>query len=217
MNSTTRIPFRMAATIALAVRVMTLHANAQDADSSRGHFELKSNAFDNDTFLPLSAIHNTIVKGVNVCSPNGAPGSNESPELSWSGVPWGTRSFVVITYDVTAAFTHWGMYNIPADTRKLPEDAGKKGSSFGAQIVNDFFMGAEYDGPCPPPNVAPDVHRYVFTIYALDVDELKLPGSANFPASAETLYHALIKAAREDHILDTASLTGLYSSTPSSH
>jgi hypothetical protein len=53
--------------------------------------------FANDTFLPLSAIHNIIVNGVNACSPNGAPGGNESPELSWSGVPLGTRSFVVIT------------------------------------------------------------------------------------------------------------------------
>jgi phosphatidylethanolamine-binding protein (PEBP) family uncharacterized protein len=44
------------------------------------------------------------------------------------------------------------MYNIPADTRKLPENAGEKGSSFGAQIVNDFFIGPEYDGPCPPAN-----------------------------------------------------------------
>jgi phosphatidylethanolamine-binding protein (PEBP) family uncharacterized protein len=80
------------------------------------------------------------------------------------------------------------MYNIPADTRKLPENAGEKGSSFGAQIVNDFFIGPEYDGPCPPANFAPDVHRYVFTVYALHIDELKLPGSANFPANAETLY-----------------------------
>jgi phosphatidylethanolamine-binding protein (PEBP) family uncharacterized protein len=59
----------------------------------------------------------------------------------------------------------------------------------------------------------PNVHDYVFTVYALDT-ELKLSSSANFPANAETLYHALIQAGRDGHILDSASLTGFFSSTP---
>ena len=58
------------------------------------------------------------------------------------------------------------------------------------------------------------VHHYVFTVYALDI-ELRLPSSANFPANAETLYQALIVAGRERHILATATLTGLYSTAPS--
>jgi hypothetical protein len=51
-------------------------------------------------------------------------------------------------------------------------------------------------------------------VYALDI-ELQLPASANFPATAETLYQALIKAGKQNHILASASLTGLYSTTPS--
>jgi phosphatidylethanolamine-binding protein (PEBP) family uncharacterized protein len=53
----------------------------------------------------------------------------------------------------------------------------------------------------------------VFTLYALDI-ELNLPRSVNFPATAETLYQALIEAGRHDHILASASITGLYSTTP---
>jgi Raf kinase inhibitor-like YbhB/YbcL family protein len=150
---------------------------------------------------------------VNTCSANGAPGGDESPELFWTGAPRGTQSFVVVLYDVTASFTHWGMYNIASNVTQLPEDAGKAGSPYGLQVENDFGLGQEYDGPCPPANVAPNTHKYVFTVYALSTT-LHLPGSANFPANGETLYHGLIRAGEQGEILGKASLTGLYSSTP---
>ena len=44
-----------------------------------------------------------------------------------------------------------------------PSGAGVAGSAFGQQITNDFDLGQEYDGPCPPAGLAPDQHRYVFT------------------------------------------------------
>jgi Raf kinase inhibitor-like YbhB/YbcL family protein len=120
---------------------------------------------------------------------------------------------VVVLYDVTASFTHWGMYNISGNVTQLPENAGKAGSPYGLQVENDFGLGQEYDGPCPPANVAPDTHKYVFTVYALNT-KIGLPGSANFPANGETLYHALIRAGEQNEILGEASLLGLYSSTP---
>jgi Raf kinase inhibitor-like YbhB/YbcL family protein len=189
---------------------------APDENSWEGRFQVSSTTFANDTRMPISTIHNILSNGKNVCSIDGSPGGNRSPELSWTGVPPRTRSFVVTTYDVTAAFTHWGMYNIPGNSTGLPENAGVAGSRYGAQIVNDFSVAAEYDGPCPPANVSPEVHHYAFTVYALDV-ELDLPSSANFPANAETLYQALIEAGRSHHILASATLTGLYSTTPSNH
>jgi Raf kinase inhibitor-like YbhB/YbcL family protein len=158
-------------------------------------------------------LSNIPMNSVNTCSVDGSPGLNQSPELSWTYAWPGTRSFSVVAYDVTAAFTHWGMYNISPNTYRLPENAGVAGSKYGSQIVNDFFIGAEYDGPCPPPNVTPFVHHYVFTVYALDM-LLSLPSSANFPATAETLYQALIEAGKGGHILASASITGLYSTTP---
>ncbi len=75
-------------------------------------FQLTSSTFENNTTLPLSTLSNITVNGVNGCSVDGSPGGNQSPELSWTHAHPGTRSFIVVAYDVTAAFTHWGMYNI---------------------------------------------------------------------------------------------------------
>jgi Raf kinase inhibitor-like YbhB/YbcL family protein len=197
----------LAAGVAVALGMLAASAPAQES------FQLHSTTFSNDSTLPISTILNNQVNGVNTCSASGAAGYDESPELSWTGIPRGTQSFVVVLYDVTASFTHWGMYNIGGNVTQLPENAGKAGSSYGLQVENDFGLGQEYDGPCPPANVAPDTHKYVFTVYALKT-KLGLAGSANFPANGETLYHALIRAGKQDEILGEASLTGLYSSTP---
>lgn len=205
--------FALLASTGITFGMLAAGAAAQETNSARSDLHLGSTTFANNTFLPISTIHNLVVNNVNVCSIDGSQGGNQSPELFWTGAPPNTRTFAVVVYDVTAAFTHWGMYNISGRSTGLPANAGAPGSTFGAQIVNDFFIGAEYDGPCPPANVAPFVHHYVFTVYALDI-ELDLPSSANFPATAETLYQALIEAGRHDHILASASLTGLYSTTP---
>jgi len=185
-------------------------APAQQAGLFDQGFQLSSATFANGAILPLSTIDNILSGTTNACSVNGAPGGDQSPELFWTGAPAGTRTFVVNTYDVTASFTHWGMYNIPGDRTGLPENAGVAGSKYGTQIINDFGAAAEYDGPCPPATVTPYIHDYVFTVYALDT-ALTLPGSANFPANAETLYKALIEAGINHHILGTAKLLGRYS------
>ena len=193
---------------------LALLATAQVAPKTgTGQFQVTSTTFMNNQTLPLSAINNIVMNGINVCSLDGSTGGNQSPELSWTNVPLGTKSFVVVLFDTTASFTHWGMYNISASATGLPENAGVPGSPFGTQVINDFFIGAEYDGPCPPPNVEPTVHHYVFTVYALD-KELQLHSSANFPANAETLYNALIDSGAAGHILASAKVTGLYSTTP---
>jgi Raf kinase inhibitor-like YbhB/YbcL family protein len=197
----------LAAGIALALGVLAASAPAQES------FQLRSTTFSSGSALPISMILNNQVNGVNTCSASGAAGYDESPELSWTGAPRGTQSFAVVLYDVTASFTHWGMYNIGGNVNQLPENAGVAGSSFGLQIENDFALGQQYDGPCPPANVTPDTHKYVFTVYALS-KKLSLPGSTNFPANGETLYQALIRAGQQGEILGEASLTGLYSSTP---
>ena len=61
-----------------------------------------------------------------------------------------------------------------------------------------------YDGPCPPWNDSIP-HHYVFTLYALDIE--KLPLSGRFSGGD------VIKAMK-GHILDQASMTGVYSLNP---
>ena len=201
--------------LGLPLLLLPLAASAQDAKIAPygGPFRLSSSTFAEGSTLPIGVIDNNVVNGANACSSDGSPGGDQSPELSWSRAPAGTQSFAVTLYDTTAAFTHWGIYNIAPKASGLPAGAGVAASTYGEQIVNDFGAAAEYDGPCPPAGVAPDVHHYVFTVYALDVT-LSLPSSTNFPANSETLEHALFAAALEGHVLAKASLTGLYSSTP---
>jgi Raf kinase inhibitor-like YbhB/YbcL family protein len=167
-------------------------------------FSITSSTFQNDQTLPLSMIYTLLSNGVNVCTADGSIGGDISPQLSWSRPVPGTKSFAVIAFDVTASFTHWGIYNIASDATGLPANAGAPGSMFGQQITNDFGL-VGYDGPCPPAGL---VHTYVFTVYALDT-KLRLPSSTTFPANAETLFRGLI-----GHVLNSASIAGFYSSTP---
>jgi Raf kinase inhibitor-like YbhB/YbcL family protein len=160
-----------------------------------------STTFTNGGTIPLTMVWNkcTAYPG----------GSNWSPQLSWSGVPHRTRSFIVIAYDVTASFTHWGMYNIPASTTSLPKGAGVVGSADGTQISNDFGD-LSYDGPCPPTTLTPLSHQYVFTVYALDIVLPTLPAFGDFPPGAEALYHAMIAAGSNGDIIDIASIKGFF-------
>lgn len=174
----------------------------QPADSDWHHqFRVSSTTFTNGATLPLS-----MVLGSNNCT-YVSGGGDQSPELSWTHAPRGTRSFVVTLFDVTAAFTHWGMYNISRRTTELPENAGVAGSTYGQQVFNDFYYGPEYDGPCPPNNLTPLVHDYVFTVFALDTDLHLASAPPNFPANAETLYRAM-----SGHVIDSASIHGFFSS-----
>ena len=188
----------------LAFCISSAVAAGPDTDH---RFKVTSSTFQNGATLPLSMIYANAA-----CTYNGAVGADISPELSWKNAPKGTRSFVVVTYDVTASFTHWGMYNVSGDATGLPANAGVSGSSYGQQVSNDFGD-LSYDGPCPPPApYTPLVHKYVFTVYALDVTLPAIPAYGDFQPGSEALYHALLKAAREDHILASASIVGLYSS-----
>jgi Raf kinase inhibitor-like YbhB/YbcL family protein len=202
---------RAAAAVTIAVTSLTAGSlSAQEAmgGDHEGGMELTSSAFTDGNPLPAANIYNAVVPGTtwNVCSATGAIGGDQSPPLAWKHVPPGTQSFVIVLYDRTAGFTHWAMYNIAPDTRMLPQGAGAAGSSYGTLLSNDF-PDPSYDGPCPPFGLAPEVHHYVFTLYALDT-ELDLGVPANFQpyAYSGALYQGLIKAASGGHILASAEL-----------
>jgi hypothetical protein len=61
-----------------------------------------------------------------------------------------------------------------------------------------------YDGPCPPWNDA-IAHRYVFTLFALDVRRLDVAGVFN---------GAAVRDAMAAHVLEQASVSGRYTLNP---
>ena len=69
-------------------------------------------------------------------------------------------------------------------------------------MAGDYFG---YDGPCPPWNDA-IAHRYVFTLYALDVERLAVDGKFT-GAEARSAMHG--------HVLGQAAITGRYTLNPS--
>jgi Raf kinase inhibitor-like YbhB/YbcL family protein len=215
-SNVSRLHFVGRACLTASVLALVLFGGASAQDWGEfGEFSLSSATFKDGSTLPLSMIDEIASNGVNQCSLNGAAGGDMSPELHWSRSRHGTQTFAVVAFDVTASFTHWGIYNIPGNALGLPQNAGAASETkFGTQILNDFGL-VGYDGPCPPANYPPDVHRYIFTVYALD-RSLDLPDTANFPADAETLLNALARLGAEGHVLASASITGFYSTTPTS-
>jgi Raf kinase inhibitor-like YbhB/YbcL family protein len=188
-------------TICLLASLTVWAQEASKDDDGHGNFRVSSTTFTDGGTLPLVTVFNQC--------PQYPGGGDQSPELSWTKAPGGTRSFIVITYDVTASFTHWGMYNISTGTHELPQNAGFPGSPYGTQVSNDFGD-LNYDGPCPPTQLNPVSHEYIFTVYALDTMLPTLPAHGDFPPGSEELYNAMIAAARGGHILKSASITGFF-------
>jgi Raf kinase inhibitor-like YbhB/YbcL family protein len=113
----------------------------------------------------------------------GCTGGNQSPALSWSGAPSGTKSYAIALFDPDAmqgrGFWHWLMVNIPASSTSLARDAGKNDGSklpSGAAQIKNGFRASGYSGSCPPPSDEP--HGYVMTVYALKVPSIEVPADA---------------------------------------
>jgi len=122
-------------------------------------------------------------------------------------------------------FYHWVLIDIPADRSAIedgeecagitaggkqagPTPCGVRGlNNYTDWFAGDPDMGGEYggyDGPCPPWNDE-IVHRYVFTVYALDVASLGLTGSFGGPD---------VVKAMDGHILAKGEWVGLYTLNP---
>jgi len=172
---------------------------------------------------------------------------NRNPDLTWSGLPAGTKSLAVLCHDpdvpskgddvnkegrnVPASlprvdFFHWVLVDLRPDTPPIERGEfstgvtarGKPGPHAprdARQGINDYtgwFAGDKdmvgnyfgYDGPCPPWNDE-IAHRYVFTLYALDV--LRLDVAGIFKGGD-------VRQAMAGHILAEASVTGRYALNP---
>jgi Raf kinase inhibitor-like YbhB/YbcL family protein len=123
-------------------------------------------------------------------------------------------------------FYHWVLVDLSPELEGIDEGEfcedvtprGKDGPDAphgSRQGINDYtnwFAGDEemagdyfgYDGPCPPWNDS-IVHHYHFTLYALDVPTAPVDGTFTGDDVLEAI---------EDHVLDQARITGLYSLNP---
>lgn len=114
----------------------------------------------------------------------GAGGADRSPQLSWSGFPAETKSFVITVFDpdapTTSGFWHWAVADVPVSTTSLPTDAGAEGGAnlpAGAfQLRNDAGF-AGYVGAAPPAGHGP--HRYYIGVHAVGVESLGIPAEAS--------------------------------------
>jgi len=117
--------------------------------------------------------HNGMIPAKFTCQ-----GEDINPELAWSDVPAGTKSFALIMDDPDApmgTWVHWLVKDIPANVKEI-----KQNSIPGTQVVNSFGK-EDYGGPCPPSGV----HRYFFKLYALSVPSFDASGKADFYKKVE--------------------------------
>lgn len=147
-----------------------------------------------------ASIHNLVVTS-GAFAPDGiipvtytCDGDDINPSLHIENIPQGTKSLVLIVDDPDApmgVFDHWVVWNIPPSHNVIKENEVP-----GVEGLNDFGK-HHYEGPCPPSGV----HRYFFTVYALD-KKLDIDQRSR---------SAKVKVAMKGHILAEGELVGLYS------
>lgn len=142
-------------------------------------FTLTSNDFRDGDTLPDAQVQ---AKG------------NTSPHLKWSGAPGGTKSFAITCYDPDAptgsGFWHWTVANIPADVSEI--SAGGSVPPGAVEGRTDYGEPG-FGGAAPPPGHGP--HRYIFTVFAVDVDHLPVtPEDSGAKYGFNLHFHTLAKA-----------------------
>lgn len=118
-----------------------------------------------------------------------------SPQLNIIDVPEDAKSLALIIDDPDAPsgnWNHWIVWNIPAETKTIPENADPKFAIQG----NTSAGKQSYGAPCPPSGV----HRYFFKLYALS-KMLDLPATSN---------KADLEKAMEGFVVDETQLMGTY-------
>jgi Raf kinase inhibitor-like YbhB/YbcL family protein len=156
-----------------------------DTEQGTGSFSLRGKGFGHGGAIPER---------------HAREGGNVAPGLEWSGVPAGTKEFLVLVDDPDAEgaspAVHWVVYGIPAGSTGLPEgipaqSAPGRGATPFTQGKNSFDVDG-WTGPDPPPG---RTHHYQFWVYALD-SNLPLPPGANKEQALESARNHVIGTGR---------------------
>ncbi len=127
-------------------------------------------------------------------------GKDISPPLAWTGVPGSAKSLALICDDPDApagVWDHWVLFDLPVSATGLPEAVQKvETPPLGGRQGRNSWGKVGYGGPCPPSGT----HRYIFKLYALDM-ELNLKAGVGKED---------VEKAMEGHILAQTQLMGKY-------
>ena len=183
---------RLVAALAMSSLGLITTAHAQSAAFTLSSPDLASGSFDNKFIL----------------NGFGCTGGNVSPALEWRNVPAGTKSLSLQIHDPDAptgsGFWHWGVYNMPPTTTGMPQGGGNSPATLDTVAPGD---NGNYGGPCPPVGDKP--HRYVFTLYALAVDDVQKAGGIPKTGTA-ALYSFVLNKGIGANLLGKASFTATY-------
>ena len=115
---------------------------------------------------------------------------NSSPHLKWEDVPRDAKSFALLCSDPDAGdWVHWMVINIPSNINEISQDGPVPGN----ELKNDFGK-IGYGGPAPPSGT----HRYIFQIFALNIEKLDNINKRNFMQNVKK------------HTIKSAEILGLY-------
>jgi Raf kinase inhibitor-like YbhB/YbcL family protein len=152
--------------------------------------------------MPLMLASPAFAPGGQIPSEYTCDGADISPPLSWSDVPNGTKSLVLVVEDPDApsgVFRHWAAYDIPTDIGGFAAGYGRDRPASGFREARNDFGDRDYGGPCPPSGHG--THHYRFRLLAVSRPALDLTPSAT---AADVL------RAAQPYVLQQAQLTGTY-------
>lgn len=127
----------------------------------------------------------------------GCNGKNISPQLSWNYIPNSAKSLAITAYDPDAptgsGLWHWIVYDINISTMSLSKGASNTlNMPKGSVEINNSYGIKGYIGACPPSGAGK--HRYIFTLYALDVEKLPVTlGSTSAVTRINIIKHTVAK------------------------
>ena len=154
--------------------------------------------------MPLTIASPAFAAGGSIPAAFTCEGADISPALTWSGVPAGAKSLVLIVDDPDApdpanprmVYVHWVLYNLPPDSSGLPEGVAASDLPSGTLVGTTDSEEIGYGGPCPPVGR----HRYFFKLFSLD----RVLPDLGHPTKKDLL------RTMQGHVLESAEIIGTY-------
>lgn len=169
-----QIRWFMLSVVIISVFIISGGCTSNTSTSPQSPAPLQTTYFQTSSPTPSSAFSlrvDSLAAGSVLPDVYSCKGASESPALSWEGIPSGTKSLVLILDDPDAPdgrFTHWLVFNIPPVSGELARaQPNTKVLANGAQQGQTSAGSRGYFAPCPPIG---STHRYVFRLFAVDMD-----------------------------------------------